>query len=299
MHSNEGLKISGKVTVRSYEAGTLHLYETLMELGKIDYARQLLAEPIREIRQKNLIVDSSNYGIDILVQYLISGFTGTLNFPLGIAWGELGTGIAPASAPTVATGSSGVLTGAYQYLVTFTDTAGETTAGPASLTVNPSAQEVSLTNIPTGISGTITGRNIYRTKAGGSTFYLLTSISDNTTTTYTDNTPDSSLPSTQPPTTSTAGSISPSAGDTALQTPTNRAAASYAYDSGFDEAIVQFFFPDITLANETYYEAGSFIGGTSSIGSGNMFNHALFVTPYSKSAGTDTTLEVAISIANS
>lgn len=296
---SEALRVSGRIIIRSHPAGTLHLYETLVNMGKLDEARELLADGKIEVDQKNLVVDSSNYGIDILVQYLISAFTGTNPFPMGIAWGELGTGIAPATAPTVATSSSGALTGAYQYLVTFTDSAGETTAGPVSATVNPSSQEVSLTAIPTGLSGTITGRNIYRTKAGGSTFYLLTSIADNTTTTYTDNTADSSLPSTQPPTSSTAGSISPALGDTALTTPTNRATVAYAFDSGFTTAVVQFFFPDSTLLNMNYYECGCFISGTSTIGSGNLFNHALFSSPYSKSAGSDTTLEIDLQFANS
>ena len=263
-----------------------------MKSGKEEEARQLIKSGNVATRQRNLVVYALNYGYDILVQFLISGYTGSFAFPLGVQWGEMGTNLAPGAAPTVATGSSGVLTGAYQYLVTFTDAAGETTAGPASATVNPSSQEVSLTNIPTGVSGTITGRKVYRTKAGGSTFYLLTTIGDNTTTTYADNTPDSSLPSTQPPTTSTAGAINPTNLDTALTTPTNRASVSYGADNAFNTAQLQFFFPDVVLANETYYEFGTFIGGSSTIGSGNMFNHALFTNPYSKSAGTDTTVEV-------
>lgn len=182
----EGLKVSGKVIVRSYPAGTLHLYESLRSLGKLDLARDLLADGKIEVEQHNLIVDSSNYGIDILVQYLISGFIGSFSFPLGIEWAEIGT-----------------------------------------------------------------------------------------------------------------GTTTPSTGDTGLTTPTNRATVSYAADFGLNTAQLQFFFPDAVLANETYYECGSFIGGSSTIGSGNMFNHALFATPYSKSGGVDTTLEVDISFANS
>jgi hypothetical protein len=185
MQSSDGLNIKGTIIIRSHPAGTIHCYETLKSLGKLDLARQLLEDGKEEVRQENLIVDSSNYGSDILVQYLISGYTGTFNFPLGIAWGEIGTG--------------------------------------------------------------------------------------NTT---------------------------PAAGDTALTTPTNRAAVSYAADFGFNAAQLQFFFPDAVLANETYYECGSFIGGDSTIGSGNMFNHALFASGYSKSAGVDTTLEIDIAISN-
>ncbi|HLY40487.1 MAG TPA: hypothetical protein VKR52_04695 [Terracidiphilus sp.] len=182
---SEGLKITGTITLRSHPSGTLHLYQSLVDLGKPELARELLADGKVEVVQKNLVVDSPNYGIDILVQYLISGFTGTSNFPLGIAWGEIGTG--------------------------------------------------------------------------------------NTT---------------------------PSAGDTALTAPTNRAAVSYAADFGLNTAQLQFFFPDAVLANTTYYECGSFIGGSSTIGSGNMFNHALFASGYSKSSGTDTTLEIDIAISN-
>jgi hypothetical protein len=182
----EVLKLTGKVIVRSHPAGTLHLYQTLVDLGKLEQSQELIRDGKIEVETHNIIVDSSNLGIDILVQYLISGYTGTFNFPLGIAWGELGT-----------------------------------------------------------------------------------------------------------------GSTTPTTADTALTTPTNRAAASYAADFGLNTAQVQFFFPDSVLANETYYECGSFIGGTSSIGSGNIFNHALFGTPYSKSSGVDTTLEIDISFANS
>jgi hypothetical protein len=88
------------------------------------------------------------------------------------------------------------------------------------------------------------------------------------------------------------GSTSPMNTDTALTTPTNRAPVSYAADVGFSEAQLQFFFPDGVLANQTYYEFGTFVGGGSALGSGNLFNHALFTVPYSKTAGTDTTCEV-------
>jgi hypothetical protein len=185
MQPQEALKITGTVIIRSHEGGTIHLYESLMKLGRKEYARRLIQDGKIEVVQKNLVVDSPNYGIDILIQYLISGYNGSTNFPLGIAWGEIGT-----------------------------------------------------------------------------------------------------------------GQTTPSAGDTALTTPTNRAAVAWAGDYGLNTAQLQFFFPDSILANQTYYECGSFIGGTSTIGSGNLFNHALFSSGYSKSSGTDTTLEIDISISN-
>ena len=175
----EGISVSGKVVVRSHPAGTIEEWKRLMKEGKVQEAKELLMRGKMEVEQKNLIVDSSNYGKDILVQFLLSAYNGSNPFPLGIAWGEIGT-----------------------------------------------------------------------------------------------------------------GSTTPAVGDVAITTPTNRATVAYAADSALQTAQLQFFYPDAILANGTYYEAGTFIGGTSSIGTGNMFNHALFSTPYSKSSGTDSTIEV-------
>jgi len=176
---HESIAISGKIIVRSHPAGTIDKWKKLMHEGKTEEAKALLLRGKTEVEQKNLIVDSSSHGKDILVQYLISAYNGSNPFPLGIAWGEIGT-----------------------------------------------------------------------------------------------------------------GNTAPAAGDIALTTPTNRAPVSYACDFQLQTAQLQFFFPDGVLANAMYYEFGTFIGGSSSIGSGNMFNHALFSTPYSKSAGTDSTIEL-------
>ena len=99
-------------------------------------------------------------------------------------------------AATVALGAAGVLNGTYSYKVTFVNDFGETTAGTASANISPSSEKVDLSVIPTG--GTtepyaVRQRKIYRTEAGGATYKLLTTINDNTTTTYTDNTADGSL----------------------------------------------------------------------------------------------------------
>jgi len=92
------------------------------------------------------------------------------------------------------------------------------------------------------------------------------------------------------------GSTTPAVTDTALTTPTNRAAVGFQQDYGTTDAIVQAIFSDSQLANGTYYEMGTFCGGTSSIGSGQMFNHALFGSPYMKSSGTDSSLSCDINV---
>lgn len=85
-------------------------------------------------------------------------------------------------------------------------------------------------------------------------------------------------------------------GDTQLGTEVARTVVSFSQDSGYNEAVIQFFFPDSTLANNTYTECGTFFNGTASANSGNIFNHAIFGTSYVKTSGVDTTLEVDITL---
>lgn len=95
------------------------------------------------------------------------------------------------------------------------------------------------------------------------------------------------------------GSTTPALSDTALTTPTNRAAVGFQQDYGSTDAIVQFFFSDSQLANTTYNEFGTFIDGNTTIGTGQLFNHALISPGFAKTAGTDVTCQVDISVSNS
>jgi hypothetical protein len=86
--------------------------------------------------------------------------------------------------------------GAHRYRATFITADGETEGGliSAAVTVADKAVngQISLTGIPVGGVG-VTQRKIYRTAAGGSVYLLLITITNNTSTTYTDNTADASL----------------------------------------------------------------------------------------------------------
>ena len=112
-------------------------------------------------------------------------------------------------APTVALASPAVAgnvdNGAHRYLITAVTADGETESGAISASVTVADKtvngKVELTAIPLGGSG-VTSRKIYRTAAGGSTYLLLATISNNTATTYTDNIADASLGA-QAPTTNT------------------------------------------------------------------------------------------------
>lgn len=94
-------------------------------------------------------------------------------------------------------GSGNVDDGDHIYKVTYVNATGETGLGTASNTVTvadkSSNGKIDLSNIPVSSSSSVTSRKIYRTKAGGSDYYLLDTIADNTTTTYEDNIADSSL----------------------------------------------------------------------------------------------------------
>lgn len=102
------------------------------------------------------------------------------------------------SVPTLAVGAAGDPTGTYRYKVTFaiissgvvlTESPFSNTAGPITV----ASQRIDLSSIP--ISGTsgVNARRLYRTTNGGTEYFLVTTINDNSTTTYTDNTSDYDL----------------------------------------------------------------------------------------------------------
>ena len=86
--------------------------------------------------------------------------------------------------------------GAHRYRCTFVTADGETSGGDISDVVTVSNKtvngKVSVSAIPLGGSY-VTARKLYRTIAGGSDYLLLTTLNNNTATTYTDNTADSGL----------------------------------------------------------------------------------------------------------
>lgn len=116
----------------------------------------------------------------------------------------------PSSPPAYSMATPGNLVGdmLYEYGLTFVNAAGETTIGAGSITsffqvasAIPTGAQLNFTAIPVGPAGT-TGRRLYR-RDGGGAWGRLTTISDNTTTIYTDNA--SSPGGTLPPSTNTTG----------------------------------------------------------------------------------------------
>lgn len=113
------------------------------------------------------------------------------------------------TAPTAAlagVGAGNVDNGAHRYGVTFVTADGQTELGAvtAALTVvdKTANGKVALSAIPVG-GAAVTARKLYRTMAAGSTYLLLATLADNTTTTYTDNVADSGLGAAAPSTNTT------------------------------------------------------------------------------------------------
>ena len=105
---------------------------------------------------------------------------------------------APASLSLASHSGTELGIGNYYYFVTFTTALGESNQYPVgglvNITTTSGQQQVTVT-IPTSSDSRVTGRKLYRTKVGGGyqATYLLTTISDNTTTSFLDNIADSSL----------------------------------------------------------------------------------------------------------
>lgn len=95
--------------------------------------------------------------------------------------------------PTLSTSSGNIEVGIYEYAVSFVSPAYESPVGKVSApVVVKSLGQVDITNIPKG-GDEITSRKIYRRSNYSGDFLFVAEISDNTTTTYTDNIATSNL----------------------------------------------------------------------------------------------------------
>lgn len=111
------------------------------------------------------------------------------------AYCELIPGPGNLNSNTTLPGASGLLP--YQYFVTFVNNQGtESNPSPASASLTVLYQAVALTNVPVSSDPQVTKRNIYRIGGTSSSYRYVGTINDNTTTIYTDDTPDIDLSTT-------------------------------------------------------------------------------------------------------
>lgn len=110
----------------------------------------------------------------------------------------------PVQTLTLVALAGNVTAGAHRVLWTFVTADGETDAGGLSAAVTADAGHGQIdSTVPIGGSA-VTARRGYMTIAGGSTYLLVTTIADNTTTTYRINTADGSLGAQAPTVNTTA-----------------------------------------------------------------------------------------------
>ena len=130
-------------------------------------------------------------GVDANLKY-----DGTTVMNMGIT----GPSAAQTSSFAAAAGVAGALTGTYSYKVTYYNSTLGHESNPSddntaarSVSVTVAAQKVNLTGIPVSADPQVNKRKIYRTTASGGIWLYLTTIADNSTTTYTDNAADTTL----------------------------------------------------------------------------------------------------------
>lgn len=87
----------------------------------------------------------------------------------------------------------------------------------------------------------------------------------------------------------------PSASDTNLIAGVARTAKATGVVSG-STLTFGFFFASADLTNGTYREIGTFVDGTSTLGTGKLFSRALFASNYTKGTNEDTTISYVYTI---
>jgi len=150
------------------------------------------------------ILDSGNVGIGITSPTYKLDVRGTAAAD-GIRSG-MGFDIYAVPAPTftsanlaLASGGTNLGIGTYTYTVTYVTALGETNSSGGTggvITTDASNRQVTVT-VPVSTDSRVTGRKIYRTPVGGAIYatHLLTTINDNTTTTYLDDIADATIAS--------------------------------------------------------------------------------------------------------
>lgn len=169
--------------------------ETMVAFGGGDMFYLTASTFVTVPSAQSIFVSGARVGASEYENYLFMGQSGLTN-PYKYD-GSLFTrhGIpAPQSAPTATTASNGTLTGDYQWKVSYVNSnVVEGDVGSATATLTGSSDSITVT-IPTApASYGVGSRKLYRTEAGGTTFKLVTTISDNSTTSYEDNSSDAEL----------------------------------------------------------------------------------------------------------
>lgn len=135
-------------------------------------------------------VNASNFGVRF---FCVNGGSKSVNVVCLIRSVQANFYQASGTGITVATGTTGVLIGTYTYGATFVSDQGEESGISAMSNAGTFASQMAaLSSIPLGDARTVS-RNLYRIGGALNSRYLIGSISDNVTQTYTDNATDVSV----------------------------------------------------------------------------------------------------------
>lgn len=125
--------------------------------------------------------------------YLFMGDGGTPYKWDGVDFTRMGIEVPSAATITTAT-TLGSLSGTYMYKINYVNSGLIEGDVGSAVTIQVASGIISMTGIPTAPqSYGVARRYIYRTKADGSTFFFVDELTDNSTTTYKDEVPDSEL----------------------------------------------------------------------------------------------------------
>lgn len=186
-----GTRVTDCLTEFTFRSGPLYQWANCLN-GKLTPE-----QPIQQGQRPELVItfQLTPTSLQLLRDYQ----AGTKKFirlrNLGTAIHGTGVAAAPASALSGATAGAGVLTGTYDYKYTYVFADGGETVPSAAMaaTVSATANAIALTGLTAGGTGVVR-RRIYRTAAAGTApWKYLATVNDNTTTTFTDNIPDTAL----------------------------------------------------------------------------------------------------------
>ncbi len=124
-----------------------------------------------------------------------SGVLGDSSYTFPPTGTQINDAVAPNLASTTVAGSGvGTLNGTFTYKVVLVDVSGNESDAATTTVAAANAAQIDLGSLPLDATGNYVGRRIYRSTADeNTTFNLVGSINDNTTTSFTDSTTDAAL----------------------------------------------------------------------------------------------------------
>lgn len=280
---NETIKIPekggmrGEIKIMTYKAGT-HLalakyVEKYLEI-KNNFSKKI-ADEYKEILDrlyksfeiqdpmvcKNLIMQAANYGMDIIIQRLC----GINTYSLNINYGEIGTGTTTPAITDTALTSPIKRVGA-----PVTQDSGNNEAILQFFYPDSSLQPSSTVTISIASPGVITWTGHKLVNGCIVTFATTGALPTGIT---------AGTPYYVVSATTNTFEISATSGGSPINTSGSQSGTQTA-----------------TCTSIILSEFGTFVDGSSTIGTGQLFNHALFATTYTKSSGTDITVQVSFTI---